>query len=157
MRHALLARKSPRRLGIAAVVLLLVAMPACGGSAVSSPRHSNGSSSSGDSGGSSSGDSSGSDSGVSTSDLESSYTDGFQQACSDVWSNTPDGNLYYDGTAYTEDDCNNQMDETTADSLSDTQTAEDQGTTDGYDAAFGLDPSGELCYGTQCWGREDFP
>jgi hypothetical protein len=128
--------------------VLLLGLPACGGSATSS---------SGTSGGSSSADVSGSDSGVSTADLESAYTDGFQQACSDVWTNTPDGNLYYDGVAYTEDDCNAAMDETQADSLTDTQTAQDQGSSDGYDAAFGLDPSGELCYGTQCWSRSDFP
>jgi len=57
-------------------------------------------------------------------------------ACSEVWSNSEDGNLYYAGEAYTEDECSNQLDETNADDLSDTVEAEDQGSNDGYDAAF---------------------
>jgi hypothetical protein len=89
-----------------------------------------------------------------TSALEAAYSDAFKQACSDVWSNSGDGNLYYQGDAYTEDDCSSQIDETNADGLSDVAEAQDQGKNDGYDAAFAV--SDELCYGRECWTRSDF-
>jgi len=75
-------------------------------------------------------------------------------ACAEVWSNSEDGNLYYAGEAYTEDECSNQLDETNVDDLSDTVEAEDQGSNDGYDAAFS--DADELCHGRQCWTRSDF-
>lgn len=88
--------------------------------------------------------------------LREAYTKAFYEACEEVWSNSPDGNLYYAGTAYTEDDCKEELDETEADDASDEYDAEDQGREDGFDAAFDLSPSGRLCYSDECWERYDF-
>lgn len=84
------------------------------------------------------------------------YTDAFYEACEDVWSNSPDGNLYYAGIAYTEDDCKGELDETAADEAADENDAEDRGREAGFDAAFDLSPSGRLCYAEECWERYDF-
>lgn len=88
--------------------------------------------------------------------LEAAYSEGFEESCSEVWSNSPDGNLYYDGVAYTEDECAGSNDPTVGDDLGGEDEARYEGTSDGFDAAFELSPAGVLCWGEDCYTRSDF-
>lgn len=88
--------------------------------------------------------------------LRAAYSEGFEDACAEVWSNSPDGNLYYAGVAYTEDDCLSEIDEERALTATDEEEARMLGRYDGFDAAFDLSPSGVLCWGEECWTRDDF-
>lgn len=89
-------------------------------------------------------------------ELDQAYIDSFEEACAEVWSNTPDGHLYYGGEAFTEDDCTADEDPSNLEAVTYTSEASDQGTSDGYDAAFELSPTGVLCWGRDCWSRSDF-
>jgi len=93
---------------------------------------------------------------ASTEELREAYSQAFDDACEEVWANSPDGNLYYDDVAYTEDDCKDEKDETEADDDEDAARAQAEGREAGLDAAFELSPAGVLCYGEDCWTRDDF-
>lgn len=88
--------------------------------------------------------------------METAYSEGFEESCSEVWSNSPDGSLYYDDVAYSEDECSSSNDPDLGGDLADEDEARYQGTNDGFDAAFDLSPAGVLCWGEDCYSRSDF-
>lgn len=96
------------------------------------------------------------DSGPDAEELREAYAEAFDEACEEVWSNSPDGNVYYAGVAYTEDECKDAKDETEADDAADVDEAAERGREAGFDAAFDLSPAGILCHGRDCWSRSDF-
>lgn len=101
--------------------------------------------------------------------LVESYAAGFEEACADVWRNSPDGHLYYDDVAYSESDCQAGLDgdedkvleavgaQDAEDALAsaDESTATDAGAEAGYDAAF-EQTADVLCWGEVCVTRGDF-
>lgn len=101
--------------------------------------------------------------------LVEAYATGSEGACDDVWSRSPDGDLYYDGTAYTVADCQAGLDGDedkvleavgaldAADALAsaDESDAETAGAEAGYDAAF-EQTADVLCWGEDCVTRGDF-
>lgn len=94
--------------------------------------------------------------GVDQQALEEAYAAGFEEACEDVWSNSQDGLLYYENFFYSENDCTGDLDETLGGAFADESEAYDAGQSDGYDAAFDVSWSGQLCWGDTCWSRADF-
>lgn len=94
---------------------------------------------------------------VDPDDVAFAYTQAYEEACENVWSNSPDGSLYYDDFAYTVEDCTGAMPYVDGTEFADEDEAASQGESDGYDAAFDYNTTSDvLCWGEDCWSRYDF-
>jgi len=89
-------------------------------------------------------------------DADEAYSDGWNAECDDLWSASPDGNLYEDGVAHAVDECTAGLDPGNVDVSSD--DAQAAGARDACTYSFEtVSASGTLNWGTTHMGESSCP
>ena len=92
---------------------------------------------------------------VDLDEIEDEYKTGWNEAVDEVFGNSPNGYLYYDGEQYSPEDFYDQYSYDPSD-YEDEDEAYSAGKRDALEAVFQSTPEGILCYGEDVYEEGDF-